>query len=330
MQALKRIARTLGSRPSMGGLAMSRMTEEELTSHLAQCHFNIVLPGRVRKLYDVPSTVPKPYYVAGRLDHRRGVNREVHLSEAGLDGMREAGVVARHVLQLVANSICEGISCEEIDLLVYNEAIKCGAYPSPLAYKGFPKSCCTSINNIVCHGIPDDTRLRNSDIINVDVTLFVDGYHGDTSRTFVVGEVLDQSGRDLVSVCEQIMLKGIESCTPGNTVFDVQKSFQSELDVFLAKNPDCKFVFDSNFCSHGIGSEFHAAPNLHTKLGSGDTGHTFVEGQTLTIEPILMECDSPVTILEDGWTCTSTVPLARSAQFEHTVLITKNGPEILT
>ncbi|XP_075258066.1 methionine aminopeptidase 1D, mitochondrial-like [Convolutriloba macropyga] len=330
MQALKRIAKTLSSRQSSNGLALSRMTDDELGRTLANSHFNIVLPGKVRKLYDIPTSVCQPYYVSEPLDPRRGFSREVHVSESGLDGMREAGGLARHVLQIVANNLQEGISTEEIDLIVFNEVIRCGAYPSPLGYRGFPKSCCTSINNILCHGIPDDTKLRNSDIINVDVTVFLDGYHGDTSRTFVIGQDLDQSGRDLVSICERSMLKGVEACRVGSTVGHVQKAFHGELDKFLSENEQYKFVFDSYFSSHGIGKEFHAAPNLHSKLGSGDIGHTFVEGQTLTVEPILIECDSPVATLDDGWTCTSTVPLARSAQFEHTVLITSNGPEILT
>ena len=126
------------------------------------------------------------------------------------------------------------------------------------------------------------------------------------------------------------MLAGIEACKKGATVHDVQKAFHAKLTSFLQQNPSYEFVFDTKFSSHGIGEEFHAAPNLHTKLGSGDIGHVFQEGQTLTIEPILMECESPAVKCEDHWTCTSTFPLARSAQFEHTILITSAEPEILT
>ena len=183
---------------------------------------------------------------------------------------------------------------------------------------------------MVCHGIPDDTKLCKGDLINVDVTVFLDGCHGDTSRTFIVGSEVDESGVQLVSVCEDCMMAGIEACKKGATVYDVQKAFHAKLQCFLQKHPSHEFVFDTKFSSHGIGREFHAAPNLHTKLGSGDIRHVLKEGQTLTIEPILMECESPTVICDDQWTCTSTFPLARSAQFEHTVLVTSGEPEILT
>jgi len=342
MQTLKRLARlpfasnrtptasVSDSLYSLVNIRNEQVASDSPPDTTSSCHFRIVLPGIVRKLYDIPSSVQQPYYLNRSIDVRKANERQVHSEEMALDGMRESGALARHVLQIVANSLEEGMTTEEIDLIVFNEVVRCGAYPSPLGYKGYPKSCCTSINNVVCHGIPDDTKLRNSDIINVDVTVFLDGFHGDTSHTFVIGQQLDQTGRDLVKVCEECVNEGIQACKVGNTVHDVQKAFHGKLNEFLKENEGYKFVFDSHFSSHGIGSEFHTAPNLHSKLGSGDIKHVLVEGQTLTVEPILLERDSPVATLRDNWTCTSTIPLSRSAQFEHTVLVTSNGPEILT
>uniref|UniRef100_A0A182PEC6 Methionine aminopeptidase n=1 Tax=Anopheles epiroticus TaxID=199890 RepID=A0A182PEC6_9DIPT len=222
-----------------------------------------------------------------------------------------------------AKEICElrtaGVTTDEIDAFVHQEAIKANAYPSPLRYLGFPKSVCTSVNNVACHGIPDDRKLLDGDIINIDITVFFNGYHGDCSRTVLIGEV-DERGKYLVESTERCLAEAILCCGPGQPICVIGKS----IDKFAKRK---KLTVMPAFAGHGIGSYFHGPPNiLHF---DNDFPGVMIPGMTFTIEPVLTLGTSEAEILEDTWTAVST-DNARSAQFEHTVLITSEGCEVLT
>ncbi|XP_028283032.1 methionine aminopeptidase 1D, mitochondrial isoform X3 [Parambassis ranga] len=211
------------------------------------------------------------------------------------------------------------MTTDEIDFIVHQETIKHNAYPSPLRYGGFPKSVCTSVNNVVCHGIPDSRKLEDGDIINVDVTVYLDGYHGDTSETFLIGEV-DEVGRRLVETARQCRDEAIAACKPGaelcvigNTISQIAHASGFQV---------CPY-----FIGHGIGSYFHCHPEIWHHANNNDM--TMEEGMAFTIEPILMEGSPEFRIMKDKWTAIS-VDDMRSAQFEHTVVITSDGVDILT
>jgi len=204
--------------------------------------------------------------------------------------------------------------------LVFDMSMAHGAYPSPLNYKGFPKSVCTSVNNVVCHGIPDDRPLADGDIINVDVTVYLNGFHGDCSSTFLVGDV-DEAGRRLVQVTEECLAIGLDCCRPGApfcTIGDAiyRHAFKSGFTVVPA------------FTGHGIGSYFHGPPDVY-HVPNPWYRRTMAEGMTFTIEPIVSEGSDRIVVLEDGWTAVS-ADNSRAAQAEHTVLVTESGVEVLT
>jgi len=211
------------------------------------------------------------------------------------------------------------MTTDEIDELVHESSVSHGAYPSPLSYRGFPKSCCTSVNNVACHGIPDSRPLQDGDIINVDITVYLNGYHGDTSRTFLIGQV-DEQGRRLVQTAERCRDEAVNICRPG-------QSFCSLGNLISSIAREAGFCVVPVFCGHGVGRQFHELPDIfhfeNQEPGKMETGMTF------TIEPVISEGSSEVIILKDGWTAVS-LDNSRSAQFEHTVLITSQGVEVLT
>ncbi|XP_041579462.1 methionine aminopeptidase 1D, mitochondrial isoform X3 [Vulpes lagopus] len=211
------------------------------------------------------------------------------------------------------------MTTEEIDALVHQEIIRHDAYPSPLGYGGFPKSVCTSVNNVLCHGIPDSRPLQDGDIINIDVTVYYNGYHGDTSETFLVGNV-DECGKKLVEVARRCRDEAIAACRAGapfsvigNTISHI--THQNGLQV-------CP-----HFVGHGIGSYFHGHPEIWHHANDCDL--LMEEGMAFTIEPIITEGSPEFQVLEDAWTVVS-LDNQRSAQFEHTVLITSEGVQVLT
>ncbi|KAI3375068.1 hypothetical protein L3Q82_021582, partial [Scortum barcoo] len=245
-----------------------------------------------------------------------------------IEGLARACQLARHVLLLAGRCLRIGMTTDEIDFIVHQETIKHNAYPSPLRYGGFPKSVCTSVNNVVCHGIPDSRQLQDGDIINIDVTVYLDGYHGDTSETFLIGQV-DEVGRRLVETTRRCRDEAIAACKPGaqlcvigNTISEIAHASGFQV---------CPY-----FIGHGIGSHFHCYPEIwhHGEFGYVVTRYaTLCEHGTDTVcsfvEPILMEGSADFKILRDKWTAVSTDD-KRSAQFEHTVVITSDGVEILT
>ena len=233
---------------------------------------------------------------------------------------RIAGQIAAGALEEVAKIIKPGIRTDQIDNLCYEYINDHGAYSAPLFYRGFPKSCCTSTNHVVCHGIPSSKILNDGDIINVDVTALKDGWHGDTSRTFEIGEVSIKA-KKLVRVTHEAMMKAIEIIKEDICLGDIGFTIQNHVEAE-------GFSVVQDFCGHGIGQQFHKEPNvLH--YGKEGTGDKIKAGMIFTVEPMINLGKFETKTLNDGWTAV-TKDKSLSAQFEHTVGVTKEGCEIFT
>ena len=235
--------------------------------------------------------------------------------------MRVAGRLAGEVLDFIAPHVQAGITTGELDRLCHEYITQVqGAIPAPLNYRGFPKSICTSVNHVVCHGIPGDKVLKNGDIVNIDVTVIKDGFHGDTSMMFHVGEPSIQAKR-VSQAAREALLLGIDMVKPGVRLGDIGHAIQS-----FVEGQDLSVVRE--YCGHGIGRIFHEDPQvLH--YGEPGTAEELVEGMTFTIEPMVNAGKRHVKLLGDGWTVV-TKDRSPSAQWEHTILVTANGHEVLT
>ncbi len=240
---------------------------------------------------------------------------------AEIEKMRVAGRLAAEVLRMIGPHVQPGVSTGELDRLCHDHIINVQqAVPAPLNYRGFPRSICTSVNHQVCHGIPGDKKLKRGDIVNIDVTVIKDGYHGDTSRMYFVGEPSVQARR-LVQVSYECMVRGIERVRPGTRLGDIGHAIQQRAEGE-------GFSVVREYCGHGIGREFHEDPQvLH--YGRPGTGMELVAGMTFTIEPMINAGHKEVRLLPDNWTVV-TRDHSLSAQWEHTVLVTDTGCEILT
>lgn len=247
-------------------------------------------------------------------------NITIHNKE-DYEGMRKAGKLAASVLDHLTEVVDPGITTDEINTIAHNMIIDAGAIPAPLNYRGFPKSICTSVNHVVCHGIPGDKKLRNGDIVNIDVTVIVDGWHGDTSRMFFVGDVSIQCKR-LVQITYDATMRGIEQVKPGNTLGDIGHAIQSFVE-------EHHYSVVRDYCGHGLGKVFHDAPNI-LHYGTAGTGAVLEEGMFFTVEP-MVNVGKAATKLnkKDGWTVT-TKDRSLSAQFEHSLGVTSDGFEIFT
>ena len=234
--------------------------------------------------------------------------------------MRKAGKLASNCLDYITDFVEPGVSTLKINELCHKFQTERGATPAPLNYKGFPKSVCTSVNHVVCHGIPGEKILNKGDIINIDVTPILDGWHGDTSRMFYVGDV-KLKARRLVETTYEAMIRGIEKVKPGNTTGDIGNAIQT-----FAESKNYSVVRD--FCGHGLGKDFHSQPSI-LHFGKPGDGIELKEGMFFTIEPMINAGNYDIKILADGWTAV-TCDKSLSAQFEHTVGVTKNGYEIFT
>jgi methionyl aminopeptidase len=234
--------------------------------------------------------------------------------------MRKAGQLAAAALDMLVPHVAPGVTTEHLDDLVFKFAMDHKAIPAPLNYRGFPKSICTSINHVVCHGIPGPKPLREGDILNIDVTLIVEGWHGDTSRMFTVGRVNRRAER-LIDVTFEALERGIAAVRPGATTGDIGHAIQT-----FAEHERCSVVRD--FCGHGLGQSFHDRPNI---LHYGEPGEGIVlqPGMLFTIEPMINLGKPHVKVLPDGWTAV-TRDRELSAQFEHTVGVTATGCEVFT
>lgn len=234
--------------------------------------------------------------------------------------MHKAGQLAAAALDMIGPYVQPGVTTEELDDRVLEFALDHGAIPAPLNYRGFPKSICTSINHVVCHGIPGPKPLREGDIVNIDVTLIVDGWHGDTSRMYAVGQISRRAER-LIEVTYQALKIGIEQVKPGNTIGHIGAAIQE-----LAERERCSVVKD--FCGHGLGRVFHDRPNI-LHYGERGEGVVMEPGMLFTIEPMINLGKPHVKVLADGWTAV-TRDRELSAQFEHAVGVTETGVEVFT
>ncbi len=238
----------------------------------------------------------------------------------GFAGMRAAGKLAAETLDMIGPHVKPGVTTGELDRLCHEFVVARGARPAPLGYRGFPKSICTSVNHVVCHGIPGDKQLEDGDIINIDVTVIVDGWHGDTSRMYFAGDP-GVRAKKLVDTTYEAMMAGIEVVQPGATLGDIGAAIQR-----VAEGQRFSVVRD--FCGHGVGRIFHDSPSI-LHYGKAGTGMRLQPGMFFTIEPMINAGDWRVKVLSDGWTAV-TKDRSLSAQFEHSIAVTETGYEIFT
>jgi methionyl aminopeptidase len=238
----------------------------------------------------------------------------------GFAGMRAAGRLAAEILDALVPHVVPGVTTAELDDIVREMTLRAGGVPATLGYRGYTHSCCTSINHVVCHGIPSDKKLRDGDIVNIDVTPMLDGWHGDTSRMFLVGDVPVKAKR-LVEVTYECLMLGIEQARPGNRMGDVAHAIQTHAEAH-------RYGVVREFCGHGLGRLFHDAPEV-VHAGKPGTGVELRPGMIFTIEPMINIGKPPAKVLDDGWTAV-TRDRSLSAQFEHSIGITETGAEIFT
>ncbi|KAK5583890.1 hypothetical protein RB653_005494 [Dictyostelium firmibasis] len=302
---------------------MNRKQKRQMTTKLYRNPDNLIRGGMVSPQPLIPINIKKPPYVLGEpvIEFELDDPVEIHTPES-IQNMRVVCKMAKEVLDYAGSLVRTGITTDEIDKLVHQEIINRGAYPSPLGYNGFPKSICTSINEVLCHGIPDDRPLEFGDIINIDITLYYNGYHGDTSATYAVGEI-DSSAKRLIEASEKALYDAIKQVKDGALFSNIGKTIQLVANKYSLSVP-------VEFTGHGIGQIFHAPPFVFQCANDFDA--VMKEGMIFTIEPILAESTSPYTewkMWDDNWTISSKEG-GWCAQFEHTILVTKDGCEILT
>ena len=286
-----------------------------------RCHKPLegrVLPGEVSPMRTVPASIARPPYADDGTPIRRPEPRVK--SPEVIERMRHAGHVAAEVLRLAGETVRPGITTDEIDAYVHELCVERGAYPSPLNYNHFPKSVCTSVNEIICHGIPDSRPLQDGDIVNLDVTTYSGGVHGDTNGTFLVGEV-DPDSRRLVQVTEECMWKGIEAVHAGRPVSDIGRAIEDHAKKF-------HYGVVRAFIGHGIGEQFHTDLQI-LHYYDARASDIMRPGMTFTIEPMITLGSWRHVLWPDGWTAV-TSDGRRTAQFEHTLLVTDDGVDVLT
>jgi methionyl aminopeptidase len=274
--------------------------------------------GRVSPTRTVPKGIERPDYADTGMP--ASVDQEPIQTPEVIERMRRAGRVAGEVLDSAGRSIEPGMTGDQIDAIVHQATIDRGAYPSTLNYKRYPKSCCTSVNEVICHGIPDDRALRYGDIVNVDVTVFIEGVHGDTNATFEVGVVDEDSGR-LLEVTRACLYDGIAAVRPGRPISDIGRAIQG-------RAAPGGYGIVRAFGGHGIGRSFHTALHIPHHLEPAAT--TVMEpNMVFTIEPMITLGTWRHRMWPDGWTAV-TADGRRTAQYEHTVVVTDDGVEVLT
>ncbi|ODV91745.1 hypothetical protein CANCADRAFT_75421 [Tortispora caseinolytica NRRL Y-17796] len=287
--------------------------------------------GPLRALYPlsdtrkVPSDIPFPDYALDGIpkSERKIGHQTIILDDEHIEKMRYASVLAREILDITAEAIKPGVTTDELDEICHNETIKRKGYPSPLNYYHFPKSLCTSVNEVICHGIPDKRPLETGDIINLDVTIYINGVHSDMNATYFVGgrENADADTIRLVDTTRASLAKAISICKPGTRIRDIGKVIEA-----VATEGRCSIV--KNYVGHGVNQMFHCAPNIPHYANNKAPG-VLQEGMTFTIEPMLALGTGKDKTWPDHWTAV-TQDGKRSAQFEHTLLVTATGVEILT
>ena len=281
--------------------------------------FASVAPHDLSPRRPVPTSIPRPEYV-DRPAPVPYTGPEVKDAET-IARMRTAGRIAARAMEAAAAVIAPGVMTDEIDAVGHAYLLDHGAYPSTLGYKGFPKSLCTSVNEVICHGIPDSRRLEDGDIVNIDITGFIDGVHGDTDATYLCGDV-DQESRLLVERTREATMRAIRAALPGRAVNVIGRVIESYARRF-------GYGVVRDFTGHGIGTAFHSGLVIPHYDAAPAYDRVLEPGMTFTIEPMLNLGTPQWEMWEDGWTVV-TADRRRSAQFEHTILITEDGNEILT
>ncbi len=289
-----------------------------------RCHREIegrIEPGVISPRRPVPREIARPdYAVAGSSGEPRRWGEPMVKSPDVLARMRVAGRIAAEVLAETGAAVQPGTTTDELDIVCHDACLARGAYPSPLGYRGYPKSVCTSVNEVICHGIPDDRALEDGDIVDLDVTVFLGGVHGDTNGTFLVGDV-DDASRRLVRVTEECLQLGIGAVRAGQPISDIGRA----IEVHAAKH---HFGVVKMFVGHGIGEQFHAEPSVPHYFTP--TASTIMKpGMTFTIEPMITMGTWRERLWDDGWTAV-TADGRRAAQFEHTLVVREEGAEVLT
>jgi methionyl aminopeptidase len=286
-----------------------------------RCHRPLegkVLPGRVTPMRTVPSGIaPTPYYADGTPARR---DEPMVKSPDVLARIRRAGQVAAEVLAVTGAAVRPGVTTEELDAIAHQAYIDRGAFPSTLNYHGYPKAICTSVNEVICHGIPDDRPLAEGDIVNVDVTAYLDGVHGDCSGMFVAGET-DQASLDLIAVTRRCRDLGIAAARAGRPLSDIGRAIQDHAEGH-------GYGVVRNFIGHGIGEQFHTAPSV-PHYYTPDASTVMEPGMVFTVEPMITIGSWRERMWDNGWTAV-TSDGSRTAQFEHTILVTEDEPEVLT
>ncbi|WP_017605853.1 type I methionyl aminopeptidase [Nocardiopsis alkaliphila] len=277
-----------------------------------------LVPGRISPQRSVPSHIVRPEYV-GKKHPVEGVLGDIHDAET-IERIRVAGRIAAQALEEVGKHIVPGVTTDELDRVGHEFLLDHGAYPSPLGYKGYPKSLCSSLNEVICHGIPDDTVISEGDIVNIDITAYKDGVHGDTNATFLAGNVSEEN-RLLVERTREATMRAIKACRPGRQINVIGRVIES-----YAKRFGYGVVRD--FTGHGVGPEFHSG--LIIPHYDDPRATTVMEpGMVFTIEPMITLGGVEYDLWEDGWTAV-TADRKWTAQFEHTLAITESGADILT
>jgi methionyl aminopeptidase len=277
-----------------------------------------VLPGLVSPPRAVPPEIPRPDYAERGRPLR--VDEPMVKSPEIIERMRVAGRIAAEVLRVTGEAVRVGTTTDELDAICHAATVERGAYPSPLNYHGYPKSVCTSVNEVICHGIPDSRPLADGDIVNLDVTVYLDGVHGDTNATFGVGDV-DAESRRLITVTEECLERAIDAVVPGQPISDIGRAIQRHAEA-------AGFGVVRAYCGHGIGEVFHSAPQIpHYYEPSAST--IIEPGMTFTIEPMITLGTWRHVAWDDGWTAV-TADGRRTAQFEHMLAVTAEGAEVLT
>ncbi|WP_022880906.1 type I methionyl aminopeptidase [Gryllotalpicola ginsengisoli] len=278
-----------------------------------------LIPGRISPRRTVPGGIPRPEYV-GKSGPEKYTGGDMYTPEE-VERIRAAGRIAAHAIELVGEHARPGVTTDELDRIGHEYLVAHGAYPSTLGYRGFPKSVCTSVNEVICHGIPDDTVLEDGDIVNVDITAYKDGVHGDSNQTFIVGEAKPEV-RDLVERTREALNRGIKAVAPGRQVNVVGRAIEA-----YAKRFGYGVVRD--FTGHGVGRAFHSGLII-PHYDSAPLYDTVMEpGMVFTIEPMLTLGGIAWDMWDDDWTVT-TRDKSITAQFEHTLVVTERGAEVLT
>ena len=279
----------------------------------------LVSKGRVSPMRSVPAYIKCPDYAeTGRME--RETRAKTRMDAAGISQMRQTCHAARRVLDKAIKAVSPGVTTDNIDAVVHEACIAEGGYPSPRNYNGFPKSVCTSVNEVICHGIPDDRPLEEGDIVNIDVTIFLNGVHCDCSETVPVGRI-DQASRTLLTLARESMMRGIAVIQPNGRIRDIGSAIEG-----YVKEHGYSVV--RAYCGHGVGKLFHSSPSVPHFYDPNERGK-IKPGMIFTVEPMINMGVWKHKIWDDGWTAV-TADLQRSAQFEHTVLVTENGTDILT